>query len=75
MLYSLDLSCAGDDVEKIRQITDSIQKLEKRESRSSLPADFASRLNDFVSKYEIHGKGEITAEVAPFQADPSIADI
>jgi hypothetical protein len=75
MLCRLELSCAGDDAERIRQITDEIRKLEKGESRSSLPANFVSRLHELVSKYESHGKGEITAEVAPFQADPSIADI
>lgn len=75
MLCRLELSCAGDDAEKIRKITDEIRKLEKVESWSSLPADFVPRLQELVSKYESHGKGEITAEVAPFQADPSIADI
>ena len=75
MLLGLELSCAGDDTEKIRQITDEIRKLEKGECQSSLPADFVSRIQELVSKYETHGKGEITVEVAPYQADPSIADI
>ena len=75
MLCRLELSCAGDDAGKIQQITDDIQKLEKGECRSSLPADFVSRLQELVAKYESLGKGEITVEVAPFQADPSIADI
>ena len=75
MLCRLELSCAGDDAGKIQQITDDIQKLEKGECRSSLPADFVSRLQELVAKYESLGKGEITVEVAPFQADPSLADI
>ena len=33
------------------------------------------QLEELVLKYESHGKGEISISIAPFQADPSIADV
>ena len=52
MLCCLDLSCAGNDAEKIHNITDEIRKLEKGECWSSLPADFV-----FWQKASVVGKG------------------
>jgi hypothetical protein len=75
MLCRMELSCAGNDSEKIRQISDDIRKLEKGESRTSLPANFVERLQELVSTYDSGGKGVMSVEIAPFQADPSIADI
>lgn len=75
MLYRMELSCAGDNPEEIQRITDEIRKLERAESQTCLPSNFLSRLKELVSKYESHGKGEIMINIAPFQADPSIADV
>ena len=33
------------------------------------------RLQELVSQYDNHRKGQIAVEIAPFKADPSIADI
>jgi hypothetical protein len=45
------------------------------ESRAFLPDSFVPRLQTLVSTYENHGKGEILVVIAPFQADPSMADV
>ena len=76
MLCRIELSRSGDDAEKIQQITQEIKKLEKAECRTSLPADFLIRLQQLHREYKSQmGKGEITIATAPFQADPSIADV
>ena len=75
MLCRLQLSHAGDDSVNVQRITDEIRKLEKRESRAFLPANFVERLQELVSQYDNNGKGQIAVEIAPFQADPSIADV
>jgi len=75
MLCRMELSCAGDDSENIRRITDEIRKLENGESRAFLPANFVQRLQQLVSTHESQGKGGISIEIAPFQADPSMADV
>lgn len=76
MLSRIELSRSGDDVEKMNTISNEIQKLEKAESRTSLPADFGTRLHKLHQEYNHQAeKGEITMETAPFQADPSIADV
>jgi hypothetical protein len=59
----------------VQRITDEIRKLEKRESWAFLPANFVERLQELVSQYDNNGKGQIAVEIAPFQADPSIADV
>lgn len=75
MLCRMELSRAGDDSDKIRRVTNEIRKLEKGESRAFLPLNFVARLQELASKFDAHGKGEIMVEIAPFQADPSIADV
>lgn len=76
MIRRIELLCSGDDAEKITTITRDIQKLEKADNRLSLPADFSTRLHILHNDYQPQlGKGEITIETAPFQADPSIADV
>ena len=75
MLSQMELSCTpSKEKEKIEQLTSNIQKLGKAEGRCLLPPNFMERLQLLVAKYSSNGKGEITIEVAPFQADPSIAN-
>ncbi len=45
------------------------------EGRAFLPSNFVSWLEVLVLKYESHRKGEVSISIAPFQADPSIADV
>jgi hypothetical protein len=75
MLCRMGLSRSSGDLEKVQKLTTKIQKLEKAESRLSLPVDFESKLEESASKYEPQGKGEILVDIAPFQADPSIANV
>jgi hypothetical protein len=76
MLCRMELSRSGGDLEKAQKLTNTIQeRLEKAESRASLPSNFISKLEEAVSKYNTQGRGEISMDIAPFQADPSIADV
>ena len=71
----MELLCSGGDLEKAQKLTNTIQKLEKAESWASLPSNFISKFEEAVSKYDTRGRGEISLDIAPFQADPSIADV
>lgn len=76
MLCRIELSQSGDNLERMNTISNEIRKLEKAESRISLPGDFGTRLHKLHQDYKHQaGKGQITIETAPFQADPSIADV
>jgi hypothetical protein len=75
ILCRMELSRLGGDLEKAQKLTNTIQKLEKAEGRTSLPSNFISKLEEAVSKYDTRGRGEISLDIAPFQADPSIADV
>lgn len=39
------------------------------------PADFSSRLEEFICAYSSKGKGDIAIEITPMQADPCIAEM
>lgn len=75
MLCRMELSRSGGDLEKAQKFSTEIQKLETAECRASLPNNFIAKLEELVTNYDAQGKGEITMDIAPFQADPSIADI
>lgn len=75
MLCRIELSRCGNDADRMKKITNEIQKLEKADSRACLPDDFLPQLQKLHGAYQSLGKGEITIETAPFQADPSIADV
>ena len=75
MLCRMELSHSGNDSSNVGNITNRIQRLEKAESRATLPPDFMVKLEQLVSEYQCQGRGEISIEVSPFQADPSIADV
>ena len=75
VLCRMELSNSVADNEKIKRLTNEIQKLEKANSRLSLPPDFVAKLEQYVSEYQSQGRGEINIQTAPFQADPSIADV
>ena len=53
MLCRLQLSHAGDDSVNVQRITDEIRKLEKRESRAFLPANFVERLQATLASLKI----------------------
>lgn len=75
MLSRMELSrTQSEEKQKIEQLTKEIRKLEKAEGRCFLPPNFMERLQLLVSQYASQGKGEITIAIAPFQADPSIAN-
>lgn len=75
MLSRMELShIQSNEKEKIEQLTNNIRKMEKAEGRCFLPSNFMERLQLLVSEHASQGKGEISIEVAPFQADPSIAN-
>ena len=67
MLCCMELSCAGNDSDKIWRISDDIQKLEKGESRTSLPANFVERLQELVLTYDSGGKGVISVKIDRFR--------
>ena len=75
ILCRMELSRSGGDLERAQNFTNTIQRLEKAECRASLPSNFISKLQEAVSKYNTRGRGEIYMDIAPFQADPSIADV
>jgi hypothetical protein len=40
-----------------------------------LPSDFVEELQHVVLGYASQGRGDITIEISPFQADPSIVNV
>jgi hypothetical protein len=80
MVYRMELASLrndpkNDDADMAAKISEKIRSLEKAECRALLPPDFVARLQDKVRTYESQGYGDITIEVAPYQADPCIADL
>ena len=75
MLSRMELSnTQSEEKEKVEQLTNVIRKLEKAKGRCFLPPNFIDRLQLLVSEYVSKGRGEKTIQIAPFQADPSIAN-
>lgn len=57
-----------DDLQKkIRGLENSLKR--------KLPPDFIQKLKSFVATYNLEGKGDISIEVAPTQADPCLAKL
>jgi hypothetical protein len=52
---------------KIRGLENSLKR--------KLPSNFDKILQDFVNGYKPEGKGHISIEKAPFQADPCLAQL
>ena len=75
VLYRMELARSGGDAQRVMKLTNDIQKLEKADGRTTLPADFVGKLTNAISDNQSDGRGVITIDTAPYQADPSIADI
>lgn len=60
------------DHEAVKKLQTKIRSNENIENRK-LPPDFVEKLDAFVESYDSEGKGNITNEQAPTQADPCAA--
>ena len=75
MLCRMELSRVRDSNDMVGKLTSEIRKLEKAVGQAFLPEDFITKLQAFVTGYSANGKGELSIEISPFQADPSIANV
>ena len=70
------LNTSDDSAEHAAKISNSQKKivgLENALKRQQLPSAFVDKCSKFVSGYNSYGKGKVTFEVAPTQADPCVA--
>ena len=71
VLYRMELARSGGDVQRILKLTNDIQKLEKADGRTTLPADFVGKLTNAISEYQSDGRGVITIDTAPYPGFPT----
>jgi hypothetical protein len=74
LLSSHDSSQSNERAKRIDEMQKRIRSLENVLSRG-LPSDFVPKLEEFVAGYKSEGKGDITIEVVPTQADPCAAKL
>jgi len=75
VLHLMELARFQDDNGMIKQVTREIRKLEKADCQMSLLMDFVEELQHLFIGYRSQGRGEVSLEMSPFQADPSIANV
>lgn len=65
---------SAEGAKKVYDLQTKIRGLENSLKRK-LPSNFNKNLQDFVNGYKSEGKGHISIEMAPFQADPCLAQL
>jgi 5'-3' exonuclease len=65
---------SAEGAKKVHDLQKKIRGLENSLKRK-LPSNFDQNLQDFVDGYKPEGKGIISIETAPFQADPCLAQL
>jgi hypothetical protein len=63
-----------DDKDRISELQKQIRKKEGQASRG-LPKNFVEEITKFGNEFDDKGRGSITVDAAPFQADPDVAGL
>ena len=78
---NLQTLLSAQDVESPSEHAKNIDKAQRRvvslenKIKRQLPPDFTQKLRDMISEYEPQGKGDLSYETAPTQADPCLAKL